>query len=252
MGSIALLALLSGLLLTATLSSDDDDTPIDTPEEPETPVDPDDPDTPVDPEEPETPPDTGATFDATEQGVQIELGEDETGSLAVIYYTDTEDTGNPDDYLQVDEARFYLVPEGVDWSSASWETQFDIPGGTVTADRRAGTNWRISKKKTASNCWVWSICSGSLMSAKTPPTASERSPPMRLLPDTTLRPIPTATNWSLSCRRITWSPAKACRNCRCLKIQPGRKKPTGSLPMPMASPSMARMATTFLKQTMTM
>jgi Ca2+-binding RTX toxin-like protein len=129
MGSIALLALLSGLLLTATLSSDDDDTPIDTPEEPETPVDPDDPDTPVDPEEPETPPDTGATFDATEQGVQIELGEDETGSLAVIYYTDTEDSGNPDDYLQVDEARFYLVPEGVDWSSASWETQFDIPGG---------------------------------------------------------------------------------------------------------------------------
>lgn len=126
MGALALLALMSGLVLTASLVSNDDEAPA---EDPDTPTDPEDPDTPTTPEEPDLPPDTGATFNASPDGVQLDLGEDETGSLAVIYYQDTEDSENPDDWLQVDEARFYLVPEGTDWSSASWETQFDIPGG---------------------------------------------------------------------------------------------------------------------------
>lgn len=92
----------------------------------------DDSDTPA--EAPSDPPaaapdvmlDTDAHFEQTESGVVIDVGDDETGSLAVIYYTDTED--NPDDPIEVNEARFYLVPEGVDWSSASWETRFDVPG----------------------------------------------------------------------------------------------------------------------------
>lgn len=35
--------------------------------------------------------DLGASFSVTDTGVSIELGEDETGGIAVMYYTDTED-----------------------------------------------------------------------------------------------------------------------------------------------------------------
>ena len=113
MGAIGLLALLSGLMMSVVFSSDDSDVPID-----DTPVD--DPDTPDDPE---VIADTGASFAQTDDGVEIELGEDETGSLAMVYYEDDEESGT-----EVYEARFYLVPEGTDWSDASWETRGDVPG----------------------------------------------------------------------------------------------------------------------------
>ncbi|MEP1765283.1 MAG: hypothetical protein ABJJ53_01320 [Sulfitobacter sp.] len=76
--------------------------------------------------------DLGATFMTTDTGVSLEVGEDETGSLAVIYYEDTEDRA--EDWVEVDEARFYLVPEGVDWSGATWETQGDVPGAEESSD----------------------------------------------------------------------------------------------------------------------
>ncbi|MCZ4352469.1 hypothetical protein O4H61_08065 [Roseovarius aestuarii] len=117
MGALALLALFSGLMMSMVNSSDDDDLVLDGDEEPETPQEPEDPDVTAD---------AGATFAQTEEGVELELGEDETGSLAVIYYEDTED--NPDDFYETQEARFYLVPEGVDFSAASWETRNDVPG----------------------------------------------------------------------------------------------------------------------------
>ncbi|MBU2934499.1 MULTISPECIES: calcium-binding protein [Pacificibacter] len=69
--------------------------------------------------------DLGASFSLTETGVSIELGEDETGRIAVMYYTDTEPNS---DEFERDEARFYLVPEGVDWSGQNWENRTDIPG----------------------------------------------------------------------------------------------------------------------------
>ncbi|MFY0679752.1 MAG: hypothetical protein JXR13_04170 [Thalassovita sp.] len=116
MGVIAALALLSGIMMSSIFDSDDDSVTTDEPELPD------------EPEDPVEELDTGATFSLTEDGVEIEVGDDETGTVAAIYYTDTEDTGNPDEFLQTDEARFYLVPEGVDWSSASWETQTIIPG----------------------------------------------------------------------------------------------------------------------------
>lgn len=87
---------------------------------------PDIPDAPDVQEIPEVMLDTGASFSQSEKGVEIDLGDDETGTLAVIYYVDTED--NVDDFVQTDEARFYLVPEGTDWSDASYETRSDIPG----------------------------------------------------------------------------------------------------------------------------
>ncbi|MCR8827144.1 hypothetical protein [Pseudosulfitobacter koreensis] len=113
MGPLMLMAWFSGLLLHLGDDSENEED-LDTPEEPETP------------EEPDAELDTGASFVRTDDGVELELGDDETGSLAVIYYLDTED--NPDDFIQIDEARFYLVPEGVDWSNASWETRDDVPG----------------------------------------------------------------------------------------------------------------------------
>ncbi len=116
MGIFALLTILSGLMMGLATSSEDE--PV-TPEEPDTPAEPDTPE--VDPDA-----DTGATFDYTEDGVTLDIGDDETGSLVVFYYTDYED--HPTDPLQVDQARFYLVPEGVDWSSASYETRSDVPG----------------------------------------------------------------------------------------------------------------------------
>lgn len=129
MGPLALFALLSGLLLTSVMGSNDED-PVETPDEPEepdTPEEPDLPEEPVTPEEPDEPLDTGASFSRDGDTVELELGEDETGSLAVFYYTDTEDRADPADWVEVSEARFYLVPDSVDWSDADWASQSDIP-----------------------------------------------------------------------------------------------------------------------------
>lgn len=112
MGSVALPVILSGLLLGAFHGSEDD-TSEDIPETPENPELADVPDTP---DEPEITGDFGASFSATRTDVEIELGEDETGSLAVAYYEDTEDAS---EFFEVVEARFYLVPEETDWSTAT-------------------------------------------------------------------------------------------------------------------------------------
>ncbi|WP_375280127.1 calcium-binding protein [Pseudooctadecabacter sp.] len=109
--AFGLLALVPGL--TADDSSDD------------TIGDPDDPDLPVDPVDPET---LGATFDVTDGGVAIEFGENETGRLAIVTYVDTEDSDT--DFLQTHEARYYLVPDGVEWPDNTSETASNIPGDT--------------------------------------------------------------------------------------------------------------------------
>jgi len=114
MGMLAILGVLGGLMLGSMVLSDDSD------------VSATETDTPEDPDEPEIPSDTGASFEQTENGVEIELGEDETRSLAVIHFVDTQD--DDENFIAVDEARFYLVPEDVDWSGASWETRDDVPG----------------------------------------------------------------------------------------------------------------------------
>lgn len=131
MGSFALLALLSGLLMSVAFDSGDDaavmdETDPDDSENPDTTEDLDDADTTDDPEDPDPMLDTGAHFDQTEDGVVIDVGDDETGTVAVVYYTDSED--REDGVLDADEARFYLVPEDVDWSDASWENRFEVPG----------------------------------------------------------------------------------------------------------------------------
>ncbi|WP_299368908.1 hypothetical protein [uncultured Tateyamaria sp.] len=122
MGPVALLALLSGaLFMTAADGSDPE--PVEDPGMEKDPVLPG-----PDPQDPGD--DIGATFDATAEGITIDVGDDETGRLASIIYVDTED--DPDNFIQTHEARFYLVPEDTDWSAASWETQNDIPGASST------------------------------------------------------------------------------------------------------------------------
>ncbi|CAN0590599.1 unnamed protein product, partial [Ectocarpus sp. 12 AP-2014] len=74
LGPLALLAIFAGLAASAAIISDDDNEPLDD-------IDPDD-----EFEEPEVVLDTGATFAETESGVEIELGEDETGSLSVFHF----------------------------------------------------------------------------------------------------------------------------------------------------------------------
>jgi Ca2+-binding RTX toxin-like protein len=124
MGPLLLLALFSGLMLSTMTGSDSADV---TPDGQDTPEEPDEPEVPIDTQtDTDADTDIGATFSQTQGGVEIDVGEDETGTPAVIYYQDTED--NSADFVEVDEARFYLVPEGTDWSSASWETRGDVPG----------------------------------------------------------------------------------------------------------------------------
>ena len=118
-------------MLTSVSGSNDEET-IETPDEPDTPEEPDVPEEPDTPVEPDEPLDTGASFSQDGDTVELELGEDETGSLAVFYYTDTEDNGDPDGWVQVSEARFYLVPDSVDWSGPDWASQSDIPSPTGT------------------------------------------------------------------------------------------------------------------------
>ncbi len=113
MGPLALLALLVGGVALAIAADDDPDTVAET--------------DPVDDPSPDPDPDTGATFDfdAEADTVTLDLGDDETGSLAVFRYLDTEDGG--DSLTSTYEARYYLVPEGTDLTT-TWETQSDIPG----------------------------------------------------------------------------------------------------------------------------
>lgn len=144
MGILGLLAMMSALMFGASSLSDSDDnaaadvpdTPEDEPDrgnlldDEETPSEEEEPieeDVPVDdPQEPDPMIDTGATFLRTEDGVEIELGEDETRSLAVINFTDTQD--DPDDFILRDEARFYLVPEELNLSAIEWVDRDEIPG----------------------------------------------------------------------------------------------------------------------------
>ena len=70
--------------------------------------------------------DTGASFTQTDDGIEIELGADETGELVAVYYSDVDYYSEP--VTVASEVRYYLAPEGTDWSGASWETMFDLPG----------------------------------------------------------------------------------------------------------------------------
>lgn len=107
--------LLLGLfaLMPSLTGSDDLDDDAMEPEEPIDPVDPVDPDT------------LGATFAQDDAGVTIEFGENETGTLAVFTYVDTED--DAENFVEVHEARYYLVPEGTEWPDNTSETQFGVP-----------------------------------------------------------------------------------------------------------------------------
>lgn len=115
MGPLSLILMLSVGFLATALGGDDDDVA----QEDDLPEEEDAPD-----EEP--PLDTGATFDITDNTVTIELGADETGSLAVFTYVDTED--NVEGFVETYEARYYLVPEGVDLNTTDYETRSEIPG----------------------------------------------------------------------------------------------------------------------------
>ena len=68
----------------------------------------------------------GATFAATENGIDIQFGENETGRLAVVTYVEADDTSA--DLIETHEARYYLVPEGVEWPDNTLETASQIPG----------------------------------------------------------------------------------------------------------------------------
>lgn len=92
------------------------------------PVDPVDPIDPIDPVDPVGPNTLGATFSETDDGVTIEFGENETSSLAVITYVDIRVDDESSGYLATHEARYYLVPDGVDWPDNTSETAGDVPG----------------------------------------------------------------------------------------------------------------------------
>jgi hypothetical protein len=112
MGPAALIALIFGaLVLTPLMSGQNDDGVDDSTDDVIDPVDPVDPVNPVDQVDPNT---LGATFSETDDGVTIEFGENETSSLAVITYVDIRVDDESSDYLATHEARYYLVPDGVD------------------------------------------------------------------------------------------------------------------------------------------
>ncbi len=108
--------------------ADDDDMD---PADPVDPVDPADPADPMDPADPVDPSTLGATFTGDSTGVDITFGENETGRLAVVTYSDTEDTGDPNTFQEVHEARYYLVPATVAWPDNTSETQGEIPGAAA-------------------------------------------------------------------------------------------------------------------------
>lgn len=123
--SIALLALLGLGILALTsdvFGSDDgdgsgeiasDDAEDDAPED-ELPEEDPETDTPDDAEDdtPEEERDTGASVIEEDGVVTVELGEDETGTLAMVMYIDSEDAGIG--LAEYHEARLYLVPEGAE------------------------------------------------------------------------------------------------------------------------------------------
>ncbi|WP_299151999.1 hypothetical protein [uncultured Tateyamaria sp.] len=124
MGPFALLALLTGNMLLGALEDGGGNTAPETSGEPDTPDLPQDPLPPPPPEEP----DVGAAFDVDPStgAVSLDLGDDETDTLASIIYVDSED--NPTNVYQTYEARFYLVPEGANLSDQGFENKGAIPG----------------------------------------------------------------------------------------------------------------------------
>ena len=118
-----LMAALGGLM-SGSDNGDDTSEAGDTMQEPgETPTDD------VSPDLDNDDPDTGATLTIRSDGtVDIELGEDEPGTLAAFVYQDAIDTPDPNNPTIVYEARFYLVPEDVDLPMNSNEERVQIPG----------------------------------------------------------------------------------------------------------------------------
>ena len=126
---LTLLALIAGVAVSSMWSFDDeiDETDTITPEE-----------TPTEKVTNEEEADTGATVEETEDGFYIDVGEDETREVAVIYFTDSQD--DPDDFYYIQQARFYLVPEGVELPENSYEDQWNIPGRFDEEGNEIGIN----------------------------------------------------------------------------------------------------------------
>lgn len=80
---------------------------------------------PSEPPEPPDDPDIGASVIEQDGVVTVELGEDETGSLAMVTHVVTEDFASAQ--AEYHEARLYLLPEGA-----------EIPEGDATAFEAAG------------------------------------------------------------------------------------------------------------------
>lgn len=135
MVELGLLALMAGLSLGTFFMDQDNDGGDDDGADPV-------PDT--DQETAETPAASTVVNISQNDGVDIQVPEDETRSLAVIYFKDTQD--DPDDFVKTDEARFYLVPEDVDWSSVSWETQVEMPdAGPVPEGTQTLYNYNLPR-----------------------------------------------------------------------------------------------------------
>ncbi|MGJ8610904.1 MAG: calcium-binding protein [Octadecabacter sp.] len=123
MGAVGLIAMIFGAFAFLPMMNDRIDGTEDDDEDDE-PVDPADTIDPVDPIDPET---LGATFESADEGITIEFGENETGSLAIFTYADPVSDENGG-YYTAHEARYYLVPEGVEWPENTSETADTIPG----------------------------------------------------------------------------------------------------------------------------
>ena len=108
---------------------------------------PDTDDRQPDEEEPdeETEPDTGASFLLNDDGsVSIDVGDDENRSLVVFIYNDTEEADNFADFVTTYEARFYLLPEGVELPQNDSRSEGDNIPGT-----RTGSTYEIGDLETA-------------------------------------------------------------------------------------------------------
>lgn len=118
MGSFLLLGLVASALLMSLTDMGDapEDTPVDADE-----TDTTDKSAPVDDAK-----DLGASFEKTDDGVTIKVGEDETRSVVAIHYRDPAE--GPEEVFQADEVRYYLVDEETDWSQVNWENR-QVPGG---------------------------------------------------------------------------------------------------------------------------
>lgn len=120
MGPAALMALICGAFFLIPLMTGQDEDMVDDGADDVT-----DPADSVNPVNPDT---LGASFSETDDVVAIEFGEKETRSLAVITYVDVRVNSEPSTYIPTHEARYYLVPDGVDWPDNTSETAGDIPG----------------------------------------------------------------------------------------------------------------------------